>query len=216
MEYTFLIQKRNMKYIDLTHVFSAEMPVYPGDPKPEMTQIAFADSQGYTDFKITSSMHVGTHMDAPLHMLKDGKKLSEYPPEHFFGKGVLLDARDKKIDLELLENKTITRGDIVFIMTGFYKKYYTPEYYKLYPEITEAFALKMAEEGIKIIGIDTPSPDRPPYRIHKLLMKNDILIIENLTNLEELRSHAEFDIVALPAKFDAEAAPVRVVACLAS
>ena len=66
--------------------------------------------------------------------------------------------------------------------------------------------------GIKIIGIDSPSPDRSPYEIHKLLMKNDILIIENLTNLAELTSHEEFDVIALPTKFDTEAAPVRVVA----
>ena len=70
----------------------------------------------------------------------------------------------------------------------------------------------MIELGVKIVGMDTPSPDRPPFAIHKLLFKNDILIIENLTNLEELLAHPQFDVIALPAKFDIEAAPVRVVA----
>ena len=202
-----------MKYIDLTHTFNQNMPVYPGDTPPEFSQTDFFDQQGYNGFQIKTGMHVGTHMDAPLHMLKDGKRLSQYPPEHFFGKGHLIDARGQKLmDAPLLRGKLIEKGDIVFIFTGFYKKFGNPEYYESYPEISEELALKMIELGVKIVGMDTPSPDRPPFAIHKLLFKNDILIIENLTNLEELLAHPQFDVIALPAKFDIEAAPVRVVA----
>lgn len=201
-----------MKYIDLTHTFKQSMPVYPGDPEPELKQIAFADKDGYNDFKITTGMHVGTHMDAPLHMLQNGKRLSEYSVDHFFGKGHLIDARGKSIDADLLEGKQISKGDIVLIMTGLSSKFGTSEYYESYPEISEAFASKMVEIGVSIVGMDTPSPDRPPFAIHKLLLGNDVLIIENLTNLEILLEHVQFTVVALPAKFDSEAAPVRVVA----
>ena len=61
-----------MKYIDLTHTFNQNMPVYPGDTPPEFSQTDFFDQQGYNCFQIKTGMHVGTHMDAPLHMLKDG------------------------------------------------------------------------------------------------------------------------------------------------
>ena len=199
-----------MKYIDLTHDFKQNMPVYPGDPIPEISQVAFIDKDGYNDFQIKTGMHVGTHMDAPLHMLQNGKRLSDYSPDHFFGKGHLIKASN--INVELLENKNISRGDIVFLMTGFYKKFGTDEYYENYPEINEVFAKKIIELGVKIIGMDTPSPDRAPFAIHKLLLENDILIIENLTNLELLLEHVQFDVVALPAKFETEAAPVRVIA----
>lgn len=201
-----------MKYIDLTHTFKQNMPVYPGDPKPEFKQIAFADQDGHNDFHITTGMHVGTHMDAPLHMLQNGKRLSEYSADHFFGKGHLIDARGKEINADLLEGKRIAKGDMVFVMTGFSKKFGTPEYYKSYPEINENFAAKIIELGISVIGMDTPSPDRPPFAIHKLLLGSDVLIIENLTNLESLLEHVKFTVVALPAKFDSEAAPVRVIA----
>lgn len=54
-------------------------------------------------------MHVGTHMDAPLHMIGGGKKMDEINPERFIGKGVLIDVRGKdKIDATVLEN-TYTR-----------------------------------------------------------------------------------------------------------
>ncbi|MFA6521485.1 MAG: cyclase family protein [Candidatus Gracilibacteria bacterium] len=202
-----------MKYIDLTHTFTKKMPVYPGDPMPELVQTAFINEAGYNEFQIKSGMHVGTHMDSPLHMIAHGKRLSEYSADRFFGEGHLIDAREKdSIDVDLLEGHKISKGDIVLIVTGFYKKFNSPDYYEKYPEITEGFALKLIELGVKIVGMDTPSPDRPPFKIHKMLLENEILIIENITNLEELLKHAQFGVVALPAKFDAEAAPVRVIA----
>ena len=84
-----------MKYIDLTHTFTASMPTYPGDPIPELKQIADFHNQGYTDWQVTTGMHVGTHIDAPLHMIPGGKRLSEMPIETFFGRGCLIDARPK-------------------------------------------------------------------------------------------------------------------------
>lgn len=131
------------------------MPVYPGNPKPELKQIAFADKDGYNDFQIKTDMHVGTHMDAPFHMLQNGKRLSEYPPEHFFGKGHLIDARGKSINADLLNEKEISRGDIVLIMTGFSNKFGRPEYYESYPEISKTLASKIVELGVGIVGIDT-------------------------------------------------------------
>lgn len=203
---------RCMKYIDLTHTFKKEMPAYPGDPMPELIQVSSIDKDGYNDFQVKTGMHVGTHMDAPLHMLPGGKRLSEYSADTFFGEGRLIDARGKNsVDVDLLEGRKISKGDIVLIMTGFYKKFGATDYYEKYPEITESFASKLIELGVKMVGLDTPSPDRPPFKIHKMLLKNEILIIENLTNLEELLKCTQFSVVALPAKFDAEAAPVRVI-----
>jgi len=97
-------------------------------------------------------------------------------------------------------------------MTGFSDKFGQEEYFKSYPELQEEFSLKLVELGISIVGMDTPSPDRSPFKIHKLLLKNDVLIIENLTNLKTLLEFNNFNVSALPPKLEAEAAPVRVVA----
>lgn len=188
------------------------MPVYPGDSLPELKQVCFINKDGCNAFAIKSGMHVGTHMDGPLHMLKNGRKLSTFPVHKFFGQGHLIDARKKQINKELLKNHKIKKGDIVIIITGFYKKFNKPNYYKNYPEILEDFALELVKLGVKIVGMDTPSPDYPPFIIHKILLSNNILIIENLTNLETLLNHKKFNIIALPAKFEADSAPVRVVA----
>lgn len=202
-----------MPFIDLTHTFTSTMPVYPGDPLPELVQIAHLAEHGYNDFQLKTGMHVGTHMDGPLHMLPSGKKLSEYPAYHFFGRGRLSDARGKaKIDEELLDGLSLSRGDIVVVHSGFGEKFGTEDYFENYPELTEAFARKLISVGIKILALDTPSPDRAPFHIHKMLLEKDILIIENLANTAALIGVAEFEIIALPSKLDADSAPVRVVA----
>ena len=65
------------RWIDLTHTVTKNMPTFPGDPKHQLNQIAFLEDDGFIDFQITSGMHVGTHIDAPAHMIAGGKKISE-------------------------------------------------------------------------------------------------------------------------------------------
>ncbi len=60
--------------------------------------------------------------------------------------------------------------------------------------------------------MDILGPDQPPFLTHKTLLENEILIIENLTNLDQLVGVKNFEVIALPAKFNADAAPIRVVA----
>ena len=203
-----------MQYIDLTHTFVPDMPVFPGDPGPELVQIADIAKEGFADFQIKTGMHVGTHMDAPAHILAGGKFLHEYPPQKFFGHGVVLDARGKSsAEEKLLSSAEVVKGDIVLVCFGWSSEFGQDEYYENYPEITEALAKHLFDIGISVIGMDTPSPDRAPYSVHKILFKQDILIIENLTNLEQLIGK-KFEVVALPAKLQTEAAPCRVVAKL--
>ena len=202
-----------MKYIDLTHAFTAQMPIFPGDVDAKLEQVSFFEKDGYNSFRVETGMHVGTHMDAPFHMLADGKKLSEYAPDKFIGRGHVLNANScSKIDMDLISAHEIQEGDIVLIYTGFDEKFGTADYYNSYPEITKACVEYIIEIGVKIIGFDSPSPDSSPYDIHKLLFKNDILIIENLTNLSELLEYPNFNIFALPSKFEAAGAPARVIA----
>ena len=189
------------------------MSVYPWDPIPELTQIAFLERDGYNDFHVSTGMHVWTHMDAPLHMIQNWKYLTEYPVDKFFNKWHLIDAREKPINSKLLNNKNIHPWDMVLIWTGFEQYYWTSYYYESYPEIMPDFANKIVELWVSIVGVDTPSPDRAPYDIHKILLSKDVLIIENISNLHLLQDK-EFTITALPAKFYSEAAPVRVVAKL--
>lgn len=203
-----------MKIIDLTHTFTDNMPVYPGDPKATLEQVAFIDKDTFNDHKITTVMHVGTHMDAPLHMIPGGKTMNEISPDKFIGKGVIIDVRGKnKINASVLENVQIEEGYVILLFTGFGSKYRTEDYFKDYPELTEDFANKMVELKVKIVGMDMLGPDLDkPWATHKILLGNEILILENLDNLDQLLDVTNFEVIALPVKLKADAAPVRVLA----
>jgi len=203
-----------MRYIDLTHTFVDNMPVFPGDPPSRLTRIASVEKEGYTDHSVTTAMHVGTHMDAPLHMIAGGKHLDAYPPQKFTGPGVFVDARGKKtVDGAQLTERTVSRGSIVLVYTGMDRKFGTEAYNAGYPPLTEAFARALVDAGVSIVGIDFINPDiEESFPIHKILLSGDVLIIENLTGLDRLERVKRFDVFAFPMKIHAEAAPVRVIA----
>lgn len=201
-----------MTYIDLTHTVTDGMAVFPGDAKPAIAQVSSIDAGGFNNFSISTPMHVGTHIDGALHMLAGGKKLSEYPVSHFFGMAHLIDARGQtRVLADLLDGHTIKPGDMVVVWTDSYKKFGTEAYFNDYPEISADFARALVNKGVKMLAIDTPSPDRAPYPIHKTLLENDVLIVENLNNVADIKVES-FQLIALPAKFDADSAPCRAVA----
>jgi len=92
------------------------------------------------------------------------------------------------------------------------KIFHKSDYHESHPEVSIEFAEKIADLGVKIMGLDFPSPDRPPFNVHKVLLRNDILILENLTNLRHLLDVEQFEIIAIPAKFNLDGAPARVIA----
>ena len=199
--------------IDLTHPFTEEMPVYPGDPRTRLSQIRFVKDTGLADHWIESGMHVGTHLDAPRHVMENGASVLDLPLSRLTGNGHLIDARNKEIITpDMLAGCSIGRGDIVLVRTDWSKKFRDPDYFDAHPVVAEGFARRLVEVGVSIAGFDTPSPDREPYPVHKILLGGNVLIIENLANLEALATVTAFRVYAFPVKFEADGAPVRVVA----
>lgn len=202
-----------MRIIDLTHPFTDLMPSYPGDPVPSLKQYASISKNGYADHTLQTTMHMGTHIDAPAHMIEGGKPIDELPFDLFYGKGVMVDARGRRnLDIEMLRDVEIKEGQMVLFCTGFSKKYHTPEYFTDFPVMTEALAHELVKRKVKMVGMDTPSPDKAPFVVHKILLSADILIAENLTNLEALFNIKAFDVEAIPMRIAADAAFARIMA----
>lgn len=199
-----------MKYIDLSRKITTDLSVWPTDPFELKKVIKY----GFVvDNILNSSMHVGTHVDASQHMIEGGKTVSDYPIEKFMGRGKLIDARGKlEIDVDLLEGVDIQKDDIVFVLTGCDDKFGTSEYFENYPVFATSFANKLVELGVKIVGMDSPSPDCAPFPVHKILLGNDVLIIEMMTNLDKLLDVKSFNVIALPPNFETAGSFIRVIA----
>lgn len=198
-----------MHYIDLSHPIKSDMPVYPGDLNVSLQQ-TLTDEHLISDFH--GSLHAGTHIDTPMHMRLNDKPISAYPLECFIGNGYLIDAKG---ETEIGYKKAydhIQKGDIVLIYSGTDKKYGADDYFLHHPVISEELALFFISRKIKMVGMDFPSPDVAPFNIHKLLLKNELFIIENMTNIQALCDIPSFEVFAQPLKINAEASPVRVFA----
>lgn len=196
--------------IDLTVDLNEKTPIYPGDPETKISPAGVMEQSGYRDHYISVGTHVGTHMDAPSHMIADGKNLDEFPIDKFSGRGVYVRVNDT-FNLEEIRKLDIREGDIVLFHTGMSDKYHDPSYYESYPGIPEEIASYLVEKKVKIVGVDMCSVDHPPFAVHKILLGGETLIIENLTNLGMLEGK-EFKVYAFPIKLQIDGAPVRVVA----
>jgi kynurenine formamidase len=190
-------------------------PVYPGDALPTLEPTACLDRDGFCDARLTTTLHVGTHLDGPAHVLPAAPLLAALPVERFCGRGVLVDARGRAtIDADLLATAALRAGDAVLVYTGWAERFGTADYFAAHPTIQPAFAAALAQAGVHLLGLDTPSPDRAPYDVHRQLLAARVLIAENLTGLDNLLGQREVEVVALPIKLDADSAPARVVARL--
>lgn len=203
------------RYIDLSQDILDNMPVHPYDDNVSLYQDKFLDKDKYVNFKLEIGMHSGTHIDTPMHLTDRVTYINEIPVDRFAGRGVLLDVRNEshiKFKNEYMD--LVQENDIVLLFTGHSDKYGTKEYYSNQPVVHEELADFFVTKNIKLLGMDLPSPDNYPFEIHKKLFTNDILIIENLTNLSELVNVKCFHILAFPLKIRSEAAMCRVVASI--
>lgn len=196
--------------IDLSVLLNEQTPIYPGDPATKIESAGLLEKDGYTDHYISIGTHVGTHIDAPMHMLEGGKSLDQIPIEQFVGKGRVVEIIGG--DYDCVKSADIQEGDIVLLHTGMSDKYNESVYFEDYPTMSEEVAKYLVETKIKMVGVDTCSVDNQDgFPIHKILLAGNVLIIENLTNLSQLSGN-DFTVHALPIKLQIDGAPARVVA----
>ena len=198
-------------YIDLSVALNAQTPVYPGDPAIKVEPAGILDRDGWNDHTVSFGTHIGTHIDAPLHMIAGGKTLNQMPIEQFIGRGRLV-AVDEEFSFERVRQADIQEGDIVLFHTGLSERYYEPVYFEAYPAMSTEIAHYLVERKVKMVGVDAGSVDNANgFPIHKILLAGGVLIIENLANLHKLTDKV-FTVYALPIKLDLDGAPARVVA----
>lgn len=195
-----IVKNSYMNLIDLTHTLKNGIKEYPGDSKTSLKQIA---SDDYTLYKLTTSLHTGTHMDAPLHYIKNGAKISDLSINDFIGKAKVINCNSKTI------NPKTSLEEIVIINANWSKYWGSDKYFVDYPYISIEFAERLIEENVKGIAIDTCSVDKhDENKIHKKLLKNNVWIVENIANTDKLKREF-YNSYFIPLKIKAEASPIR-------
>ncbi len=212
-----------MPLLDLTLPISAELPSFPGSPRPQFISWAKNKTDGYNLELIFLSSHSGTHIDAPFHFIDRGHKVDQIPLERLIRYATLCKIRkgaDQAItrkDILQFEKKhgKIEPESTVIFATGWYRHLSKKDYFSNNPGLSVDAAKYLASKKINLVGIDSPSIDLgrdQSFSAHHVLLKKGILVLENLCNLEKI-SGTHFKLVVLPLKLkEATGSPVRAIA----
>jgi len=197
--------------IDLTHPLTSNIPVYPGDRPFVCTPLCTVPADGVSVHKLSLGTHTGTHIDAPSHFFLDGKPIGQFPIADLIAiPAVVVDLSTLRgdesttglikpreritwADLEKYEGK-MKEGTALVLYTGWSKKWLTAGYFA-HPYLTRDAAEGIVARGVKILGVDTLSPDETPegevdgkgdFGVHVTVLGKGRLIVENLANVDAL------------------------------
>lgn len=169
-----------------------------------------ADGDSVNLRSLTTSLHNGTHADAPLHVVESGASSDRLPLEAFMGPAVVLDAPEAlQLSGSALE-RAVPEGHRVLLRWG-------REDHRAFPDRVEpvppTWIRRLAGRDVPLLGTDTPSVDAVDSRelpAHHACVEAGIQILENL-----VLGHVDpgrYELRALPLRIEgADAAPVRAV-----
>jgi arylformamidase len=209
------------RIFDISVTLHADTPPWPGDT-PFSCEWTWLMSTGaaVNVSSLTTSPHVGTHADAPLHVRDGWPGAQELPLEAFCGPVLVLDFSDHGEEIKLEDiARALGRelGDVVprvgrlLVKTG--RTIADGEFPDSWPVLTEQCAHALLGYGLRLLGTDAPSVDRKESRgleVHQTLFSGNASILENL----DLRRvvPGEYELLAFPIKLlGTDAAPVRAV-----
>lgn len=202
-----------MKIFDISMKVSHDMPVYKGkaSKRPVLKiESDFSTGAAY-ETRLEMNMHTGTHIDMPLHFLKNGRTIDTLELEKVVTRCKVFDFKEAedRITQEHLQEKDIEDGDFILLKTrNSYLDILEKEF--IYLDKTGADYLK--GKGIIGVGIDSLGIERsqPEHETHKILLGAGIIILEGL-RLKDV-DEGEYILYAAPINVaGAEAAPVRAV-----
>lgn len=202
-----------MKIYDISVNINKNMTVYKNRDKkrPEIINQANYKTHDLYESRIALDLHTGTHIDAPLHMIKDGDKINDYPLSSFITEAKVIDLTHlkDKITKKDLENHSINEGDFLLFKTknSFHRGF---DFKFVYLDRDGAQFLQ--DKKIKGVGIDALGieRDQKDHLTHIRLLSAGIIIIEGI-NLMDVNP-GTYKLIALPLKIDdVEASPTRAV-----
>jgi kynurenine formamidase len=231
-------RKRALELVDLSQEIFQGMSVYPGHLKTVIwehashaeTALKFEGGFSFASQGLLMSDHGPTHVDAVSHLdpASDAPSIDEMPLSTFYGPGTCIDvsAAAPRTDIgpEDLDRAVasggnlLQEGDALLMHTGSHARYGgTAEYSQLYPGLSAEAAEWILEKGVRVFGVDSPSPDNPAsptYPVHIMCRRVGLTHYENLASLDRVVGR-RFTFIGLPLRIrGGTGSPVRAIAVL--
>jgi arylformamidase len=203
-------------WIDVSVPLHSGMVHWPDNPPvriERMLDIEHGDVANVSTISMGS--HTGTHMDAPLHFVREGKGLDEMPLDAAIGYARVIEVRDpesvKPYELEPLD---IRRGErLLFKTRNSARSWPSRAFLEDFVYVSQEAARYLAAWNIRTVGIDYLSVGgfrRDAVETHWALLEAGIWVIEGL-DLSKVEP-GEYELVCLPIKVErSDGAPARAI-----
>lgn len=198
---------------DITPAVSERLAVWPGDTPPCREVLCdLARGDNITLSTLHSTVHLGAHADAPSHYGAGAPAIHERSLDYYLGPCQVLRLNVPRGGLVTPDLMSLPlEAERLLLATGTFPDPHTfnEDFAALTPELIEL----LAREGVRLIGVDTPSVD--PFTskdlpAHHAALKHDLAILEGLILADV--PEGIYELIALPLKLVGfDASPVRAV-----
>lgn len=216
------------RIIDLSYSIEEGMTTFPSlnHPRVEISILGRHGMDGRATRRLVLGTHTGTHVDAPLHFAVEGPSVDRLGLDTLVGPATVASLVPVKElqeitvdDLERVLGKTLAQPRVL-LRFDWSSRWGNHLFYARSPFLSHDACKWLLDHGVRLIGMDTPSPDNPAHTWesghdspnHRLLLDNDVVLVEYLCNLDQIRSRTVL-FAALPLKVvGGDGAPARVIA----
>jgi arylformamidase len=199
---------------DISAPVMAASPVFPGDtPYSQEWSATLGPGCPVNVSRITLSPHVGSHADAPLHYGEEGATIGQVDLDAYLGRCRVIHAMDcgPLVEWHHVEHAIANLPPRVLVRT--YERMPTDRFDDDLAAYAPETIEKLAQLGVKLVGIDTASIDPAPSKTldsHQVIRRLGLRVLENLV-LDDV-PEGDYELIALPLKLmTADASPVRAV-----
>jgi arylformamidase len=208
-------QEKVMEIIDISLGIHPDMPVWPGDPPLQLERIASIGPDSHANVsRIAAGVHIGTHVDAPLHFIEGGASIDQLDLGIFMGRAFVaeFDTREH-LGREAFEGAGIPPGVARLLLKTRNSEYWRQgrqKFEESFLAVTADGADWLVEQGVRLVGVDylSVAPYRASVPTHKRLLSSGIVVVEGL-NLSAVES-GWYTLYCLPLKLlGCEGAPAR-------
>ncbi len=202
-------------WIDLTRTLENGMIHWPGDPPFQWRRVAEITGPGTCNLsEIQTCVHIGTHIDAPLHFIAGGGDVASLPLSKLCGPAIVVDVPEPRdVRVGDLERAGIRPGERVLLRTLNRDLWAKGIFDEGFFAIDGDAARWLADHDVPTVGVDYLSVDGFHHReksAHYALLGAGVVIIEGI-DLARIRP-GRYEMVALPLKIaGSDGSPARVI-----
>lgn len=203
-------------WIDISVPVKPGMVHWPGDPAYEVRRVLDMEHGDVANVSLLRlGAHTGTHIDAPLHFVRNGVPIDAAPIDALIGRARVIQITDpESIKPRELSRHALSPGERVLFKTrnspGAWER---PGFAEDFVHISAAAASHIVQCGVRTVGIDYLSVggyERDGVQTHQILLGAGLWLIEGL-NLSAV-GPGDYELVCLPLRLEGvEASPARAV-----